>query len=43
MMKCETADEVSKLEYACTHTYMLSYQKEETALENSYICIISLN
>lgn len=41
MMKSQTADEVSKLEYACTHIHTIA-QGEESVLKNSYICIISL-
>lgn len=41
MMECQTADEVSRLGYTCT-LHSLSYEREESALENSYICTISL-
>lgn len=42
MMKCQSADEVSRPEYAHTHACTLLDGAEESALENSYICIISL-
>lgn len=28
MMKCQTADEVSKLEYTCTHTHTQKHKRK---------------